>query len=459
MKRNRQPRPPRPPKPPRVHKRKPKHPWDPRGYPRTNTTERRFYHTVDAQWVGIGSPGSCPSPVKTHIVFSVDVVDSVSLGQSPKDYRAIIAAGGDATSQLRGTRHAAYVHNGFYHYFRTKQSYPLDNQCQSGYAEGAIGGILPFPSAVTVLNSVADQKARQKFLNNALQARKAWRGGNFFVEIAETIQMFKHPLKGLEEGLHAFIRGVKSLRGYWIRGEIEAYARHLGNLWLEYSFGWSPLFEDISDINKALQRLVNGNNGDSVRVIGTGTDRTATKPTPQIVSVGGGLSALAECMQFSKSTQSVRYIGSIVARPEGTSLIQDTFGISYGDILPAVWEGIPWSFLVDYFINVQEQLDSWQFARSDFGFILRGVRNVSANYRTALYPVKSSLDAAHFEFQGGGGAAMSGTTYVERIPQLAPPLPSLQFRIPGLGSLKWVNVGALIAQIQGSSPYRGRQSF
>jgi hypothetical protein len=368
--------------------------------------------------------------------------------------------GRDATSFLEGTRYFHYVKPGTLQYFRTVQSFPNDNQCQGGYAQGSLGFALGFPPRVTTVNADADQKARQKFLDKCLTQRKSWRGGNFLVEVAETIHMLRHPLTGLANGLSAFTKGVKSLRGYWLRGELEAYARHLGNLWLEYSFGWSPLFEDIKDINYALNRLADGTYADTKRISATGTsDFTSNWQTGQIYAPPGGLPGLVACDFHSRTHLSVRYVAGLRARPENLSGILDNFGISPTDIVPAVWEAIPWSFFIDYFLNVQEQLDSMQFGRADFSYMFRGIRNITSNYRSHYYVDRKAAASTHYNVNVGGGAACSSSIYCRRDPQYAPPFPFFRFRIPGMGSLKWVNVGALIAQINGSSPYRGRPAF
>lgn len=430
-----------------------KKPRQPLVYPLTKRNRKRVYHTIDSAWVGIGAPGACPAPVRTHSVQDFVVEDSVLLGASPPDWRARLRYGRDASSLLEGTRYFHYVKPGTLQYFRTVQSFPNDNQCQGGYAQGSLGFALGFPPRETAANAVADQKARQKFLDKCLQQRKSWRGGNFLVEVGETIQMLRHPLTGLAEGLRAFIKGVKSLRGYWLRGELEAYARHLGNLWLEYSFGWSPFFEDIKDINYALTRLADGTYADSKRISATGSHSVySNQSTGQIYAPPGGLPGLACFDSYQKKYYSVRYVAGLKARPENLSGILDNFGISPTDILPAVWEAIPWSFFVDYFLNVQEQLDSMQFGRADFSYMFRGVRNIVGNYRSALYTDSKVAASVRYNVTVGGGAACSSSIYVRRDPQYAPPFPHFHFRIPGLGSLKWVNVGALVAQINGSRP-------
>lgn len=415
-------------------------------YPYTKRDKPVFYHTVDSMWAGVGGDEH-----PQHTVTQIIVDDYVNLGRSPDNWKQIKASGGQAGSVLDGVRHGGYSKAGLMSYYYPDPRYSL----QKGYADGAISGIPLFPAPLTSLNTQADIAARKQFLDKALAARKSWRGGNFLAEFAETVHMLKHPLKGLAENLGAFAKGVKSLRGYWLKGEVEAYGRHLGNLWLEYSFGWKPLFEDIKDANSALEKLADSHRCDTKRLSATGVFRSYTNTGEQSAFLPGGLPGLCGQMTFNKSSQYVKYYGTLKARPVNITTVLDNFGFTPGDILPAVWEAIPWSFFVDYFVNVQELLDSMQFALGDFGWLMQGVRNVSANYALPPYVYPGVAAATGYVIQCGGGGACSSTTYVRRLPQLEPPMPSFNFRCPGLGSLKWVNIAALAAQFSGSSPGRG----
>jgi hypothetical protein len=316
-------------------------------------------------------------------------------------------------------------------------------------------GQLPFttiPPVSTTISAEADQLARSKFLDRCISARKSWRGGNFLAEVVETIHQLRHPLEGLATGLGAFTRGVGRVKGYWLKGEIDAYAKHVSNLWLEYTFGWAPLFQDIKDANAALHRLGLGGRADTKRISATGHVTTSVFNPPAFSGLVGGVGGPGFYQDsFKKSTAYVKYVGALRARPASLSGILDDFGVSPTDVIPAIWEAVPWSFFIDYFLNVQEQLDSMQFALADFGWIEQGVRNVTANYLTGSRCVAHDLPT-HFDCEVRGFDRRSSSEYKKRSAIASVPFPSFHFRIPGLGSLKWVNTGALIQQIRASRP-------
>jgi hypothetical protein len=369
------------------------------------------------------------------------------LGKSPDNWSALLLTGGQAGSTLEGVRYFSFSREYSYQYYRDASNYPLDNQCQRGYSVGSTG-IISLPPLVTAINADADYRARQKFLGKSLDARKAWRGGNFLIEFRETIHMLKHPLTGLRDNLSKFSKAVKRLDGL----RSKAYAKALGNLWLEYSFGWSPLFEDIKDINGALNKFRDGTYADSKRLSATGFVEEQTAMQRGGIAFGGGIAELALCDDFKKFKAVVRYYAALKARPETVPNIADNFGFNAGDFLPAVWEGIPWSFFIDYFLNVQEQLDSCQLAFADYAWIMRGVRNTNSHIRTACFPNTLGAASAHFVVKCGGGSANSSVIYKRRDPQLGVPTPPWRFRVPGMGSLKWVNTGSLYTQFLASAP-------
>lgn len=417
-------------------------------YPRIKEEWKSNWHGMNTSWTGIGSPGNCPAPVTGQFAYRHYVKDFVILGKSPDNWEQLLLTGGNAGSSMSGVRYFAYSREFSYQYFRDAYNYPSDNRCQRGFATGS-SGILPFPPLVSSINADADYRARQKFLGKSLDARKAWRGGNFLIEFRETIHMFRHPLTGLATNLSKFAKAVKKLNGL----RSNTYAKALGNLWLEYSFGWSPLFEDIKDINGALDKFRDGTYADSQRISATGyVEEQTNMAVGQTFPFDGGVANLAIYDSFSKFKAVVRYKAALKARPETVPNIADNFGFSAGDFLPAIWEGIPWSFFIDYFLNVQEQLDSCQLAFADYAWIMRGFVNTNSNIRTDMRPSTLAAASAHYAVRAGGGSANSSVIYKQRDPQFGVPLPPWRFRIPGIGSLKWVNVGSLYTQFLASAP-------
>jgi len=411
-------------------------------YPLTKTERKQYIYSVDLEYVNGGTyPASCLTPITREDVTVVNAVDTATLGASPSNWRQLIATGGNATSTLLGTRHRAFVGGGGYSYI-----FVSGNKCIRGHASGALGGNqISFPALITGASPIADSLAREKLLARYLEAKNSWRGGNFMAEFAETVHMLRHPIHSLYKNITGMANRFRSIRK--LHRLPKAYAEAAGDIWLTYSFGWKPLFEDISDGNKAIKKLAAGTDHDTKRISANGS---STDVTSQVIgNVTSGINNYASYYSYLKTSRSVRYFGALRARPESFATVAETFGFSPSDIIPAIWEAIPWSFFVDYFVNVQQVIDSWRFASSDFSWLAVTSRNTTQRIHTPWFDANNHPGILLNCAVGGTSAA---TTWVSRGPMNSIPYGTFRFKIPGFGSLKWVNIGSLMATINRSRP-------
>lgn len=406
-------------------------------YPVTRFTR----HATDWSWKAYRSNGATNSG-KVHF----ESVDQVTLGESPADWRRIIANGGSATSSLSGTKKRV-----------------ISNMYGNGLSINA--STLPplvsifegctkdptsyFPAGSSVNELKALDGARSKLLGSYLDARNNWRGGNFLVEVGETIKMLRHPIKSLFGDTVHFVRGVHKIRKV---KDKETYRKRLGNLWLAYSFGWKPLFEDIKDANKAIMALAEKHRSDSIPIEGSGVAESVLRNEIAQYGTFVFMQGSYDWLKFEKARSNAHYHGAIHARPEKLSTVAESFGVDPWDVIPAVWEAIPWSFLVDYFLNVQEKLDAMRYASADLSWLELGTKNVHTVINNG-WQLRTPLPAKVTEIVAVAPIILE-TTDVNRSRVNSMPYPRFHFKIPKLGSLKWVNVAALISQISASRPPR-----
>lgn len=149
----------------------------------------------------------------------------------------------------------------------------------------------------------------------------------------------------LYEGYKAVKRGdIKRLKSLWGKGAgVRAYSKlQSGNI-LEASFGWIPLVKDIST---AVERLADGIPLASVRV---------RKSTQYWVR---------DTADFGSVVQTTALNGRIECSMRGWIRVTNPNTLLYNQLgltNPAadLWEIAPWSFIVDYFLNVQAFLLSF----------------------------------------------------------------------------------------------------
>jgi hypothetical protein len=151
----------------------------------------------------------------------------------------------------------------------------------------------------------------------------------------------------------------------------------------------------------------------------------------------------------TETTSQVKYYGMIKATPPGFQNALQGFGLDVYDIVPAVWEAVPWSFFVDYFVNVNEMLDSMRYWSAEVSWLNRAVKNSVTNIYSSVQG--EYLHDGYYQL-GGTHSARAGAEYVNRIKLTTLPYPGWQFKCPGLGSVKVVNIAALITGIKKSRP-------
>lgn len=327
--------------------------------------------------------------------------------------------------------------------------------------------VLDRPSSPpSVIDSKANAQALQNYISDARRQQGAFKGSTFMAELRDAIRGIRNPAKALRQGIDEYARAarrnarkanggrrVPNTREGWRDFErsnpkrANGVARALSGSWLEHSFGWVPLANDISNAFDAASQL--HQRPARARIRGQGMNES--DPTTTFTErVFGGTTLRFEVN--TKNTCGVRYYGSVkleVDQPHNRVL--EEFGFTVKDFLPAVWEAIPYSFLVDYFSNIGEVVSALSFPRSD-------VRWTARTFRWAR--VKQSL---HSSYRNTGSVFPTNGSYVvvlhkpslvtwtrkriERDSYYGSFFPGIRFEIPGSKNWrKWLNIYALAAQ-------------
>lgn len=411
-------------------------------YPRTLTRRRKIYRR---QLTGFRAGPTYPWFYEPELVSPLSWNDQVTQGASPSNWRDKLASGLSATSSLVGYRQTHVCRSDLY--YRHDGTVPglLDSRITTGQNLNA-GSESTYPSASAV-SAAAEYKAASKLLGSYISATNTWRGGNFIAEFAETVRMLASPCKSLYRRTTTFVGRVGKLRKVYERDPI-SYGKQLGDAWLGYSFGIKPLVEDIKDANAAVEHLSTSLGAfDSLPIKGYGEDQDSTNVLVNALVPNCPYARYSE-HRITKSV--VKYYGTIRAAPVGFPQIADDFGVGFTDILPAVYEAVPWSWLLDYFVNVSEVLDSAKLAFANLGFLNKGVRTDYLSWSSDIYPYPNPYG---YQVVAKGGKALAWRRRVSRDAVSQIPYPGFHFKVPGLENLgKWCNVAALAAQIAAAKP-------
>lgn len=401
------------------------------------------------------------------LVSSVTYPDYVK-----RDWRALIRNRTNATTDLSGIKYRvlyrAYADVFFYKTFVSSggPSQPAGRTCK---LQGVPCAESPafYHSDPGLVNRTA-----AAWLAKARSKQRPFMAGVALGEIRETIHMIRHPLQALYKSQYEFSRKVKHMsekrlifqsvaektaagRGKSARDK----ARRLSDLWLEYSFGWKPLYGDIDSACEALARAFSSFPVERVNMTQSsdGFYSTQTIGTTENSSKGG----------FVVSTTSTRY-GKVSVRIKGAIKIRDNrvssaLGSSVSDliqdIVPTVWELIPYSWMVDYFLNIQQVIEASQFVRTDIAWAQITTRRYGKLHNVESYakpnatqgvvsPLTETFRTRHSQY------AIACTSFVRGV-YTGAYVPALEFKIPGVGT-KWLNLAALVSSF-GSSNGRARR--
>lgn len=207
--------------------------------------------------------------------------------------------------------------------------------------------------------------------------------------------------------------------------------------WLTYSFGIKPL---ISDLDTAAD-IVGASKPPNyfLEVYGKGEDVQAYVRNSR--SRGSGSHQLQwDVINETKAT--VVLLGKANVGNTYNGRLRK-LGLTTSDFVPTVWECIPYSFLVDYFLNVGEVIE---------GFCMNWTGLKWTQY-TRVLSKESWVDPStcrntytHVNLVAktvSPGVSSWSRKYVQRYQYLGTLQPSLYWRLPGIGSTKWCNVAAL----------------
>jgi hypothetical protein len=220
-----------------------------------------------------------------------------------------------------------------------------------------------------------------------------------------------------------------------------AVSKTASELWLQYRYGLRPLFYEVLSAIDAIKAV-----GTTPRTTYRGFSKTVADDEVSTTSWNAGSAEYpiqVAATRRSSSEVSCR-AGVLVERELQDISIPDAFGLSVDQILPTVWELIPYSFVVDWFLNTANWLQALT-PRVDVSPLASWVSVVSEQLQTT--EVTSFVQEGVNPGYGSGKYVCScygdpsntlvkskprikKTLYKERIPEMSlSPIPSFDIRL------------------------------
>jgi hypothetical protein len=303
-------------------------------------------------------------------------------------------------------------------------------------------GINPvIPSLTSVTQSMRD-KAKAQCLSHAYakirEMQNPFQGQAFLGELRETIDFLKNPLKkmmDLSESLWSLKR----------KGGIKKFVNASASQWLEFRFAILPLIYDTKAIIDIIRDQVERDDRLSYRFYGKSDLSTNTTPS---YSVNGVMTVKAIETTVSRAEYVVRF-GLLLEHLEKhedvcNRLLATCTHIE--DVLLTAWELTTLSWLVDYFVNVEDIISA----------ITTGTNAVSWTSSSEILSVEKEYVTFSASINAGNLPYYNTPSHDPRVvvtsrrdvtrSSAALAIPPMTFSLPG-SNIRYMNIAALLAKL------------
>jgi len=320
-------------------------------------------------------------------------------------------------------------------------------------------------------SSKADAIALKKIYSKIKSELSTLSGASSLAELGDVIRQFGKPFDAIidltNKRLNRLELERRGLKGTTVFRKAR-WAQIVAATWLEYAFGLAPLISDTRKAAEALGRWkleneVGTHLSDGLfhlrsRIVSRGEDEFASH---EILRDSPPLTNFVFDIRTKVTTVArVQYCcglqASIQAQVGSTDRLQQLLGFTPQDWLPAAWEVVPWSWLVDYFTNVGEILNAAATSTAGVTWITKTVSTVTEYKSVAV--LDAAATKAGFNVGSWLGTSVTGTsggswkqvrTTVERTIPLTLGVPPLYIRLPD----KWGQLANMAAVLLSKRPH------
>jgi hypothetical protein len=315
--------------------------------------------------------------------------------------------------------------------------------------------VVNYPNAIGASALEANNRASAAIFKAIRNAVYQISGPTFLGELRESLKMVRRPAAEFQKSLGKYMLQVeKNLKSIAKRPRSTRFVRDafgnwqpsgknlskkaeiikmLSDTWLEYSFGWAPLVSDIKNGAVALARLTSEPRSERVSAIGVHELVTLDAVDNLGASQAGFYTKWSiRDSHLIRVSYKVGVSAAMTAPANTTDRLIELCGFSWQNFIPTVWELLPWSFLVDYFLNINSVLEAyttdmagvkWASKTVYKGCIRKITSRVDVPYNAAFYGSQfvsaGRQDIGTYQSEVSSVLRTSGIDY-----------PSLQFRLP-----------------------------
>lgn len=293
------------------------------------------------------------------------------------------------------------------------------------------------PSAVT-----ANNQAIERLYQRLSSFESSAQAGEDLGEISQTLKMLRSPLRPIRREL---VKVIKHHKAALNMRTAKSSAKALADTVLEYRFGVVPLVNTLTDGILGLK------DRDYMAYYypfyAKGEDKKAGTRT-----YNDGFGNRAIVTDVSKVISEVVTYNGVWGVRAGVDrrAVNDVLSLRWKDVVPTIWNLIPYSFLADYFTNVGTITQSMSVPWNGVRWCVKISRAESRYHATASkwYPISPAF--YYTESLSPGSVEVFDVTFSRSNVQSLP-RPSLQLQWPT--GRQWQNIAALA--ISGGIPLLG----
>lgn len=280
--------------------------------------------------------------------------------------------------------------------------------------------------------------AAEHFISRARDAQRAVMSLVSLGEIGETVRNIKRPAESLFQSFYNYLDSVKKRTKRDRNKSRKRKDQIISDTWLEYAFGWRPLMADIQGAADAAARLNTHSPPDKV-ISGFGQESNSYSENHLR---GGHYTTIQQRVTVTNYAR-CRFVGCISVKRLDT-FETDVLGLSLRDVVPSLWELIPYSFLYEYFTNVGSIIDYLSLRETDIRWAWYGKKiGRKHNHHSPSVTADPMGGYGPGSVNSTCGQSTISREVVQREAFSGIPFPFPRFKIPGT-STKWLNIAALL---------------
>lgn len=457
-------------------------------YVKSSTSSVVLKRRIDAKVESTRPDIVPPSDTTTYQTLGNGKEDLYLSGYRNPGWRRIIESGGNANSELLASKRVLKFvgHSGTA--FGRAKKFSTGPSRYVTYSKTIPYGLawLPEPSdpVLPVLTSDALNEAKVKLNSRISSVQTAFQGGIYLGEARETVMFLAGGTRSLRQAFERYLTQVRkrverSLRTVRSPTRTKKRKKAGGSLrdrkimvansviadqWLALQLAIKPLVSDVQSAGEALARLDTMTDMDDRQIVRV----TVTKRASSFVdwgngdpgfwydnSISAGGSPTLPLKYRVRDDDSVRVTlrASVRAKRAGKAGVLQYLGFEPGMFAPTLWNLLPHSYLIDYFTNIGDIVNSWAVWFGDLEWCWR----TTLTQRVRLFDdVQMSMATFLATYPTASGWSAHELTFTRPSPRWIVSslsrqnhglnlLPEFRFELPGANQWrKYANIAALL---------------